>query len=394
MGGCERARNLALAAIAIAFSVGAVELGLRVFSPQVYRQPHVWQHDAEIGWAHRPGSHGRLVQPEFDVEVRINAEGLRGPDRPAAKPPGTYRLLVLGDSFAEGWGVAEEQTFAARLEALLGARLGHPVEVMNLGVAGYGSDQALLAFARDGVRRQPDRAILLVFVNDLWDNTNANGLGGRGGTAPKPLFVMRPEGGLALTGVPVPRTPNWDQPERFSSAWWHALPATVAERSHVAALVARLVTQGLPPAQAQRYYGRLYGPPSTPEQAPAWALFDAILGAFVQVAREAGAKPLVVFIPERLAIEDSAWETFREQAGLRGHLERERPETELMRIAAAHQIPFLDLGPVFREHGAEGPFYWREGHWTAAGHALAAETVDRFLAAEDASPSAAPTATR
>src|SRR3954447_8958531 len=52
---------------------------------------------------------------EFSTHVRVNSAGLRGPEIPYEKPPGTYRVLVLGDSFTFGAQVEEDQTFVARL---------------------------------------------------------------------------------------------------------------------------------------------------------------------------------------------------------------------------------------------------------------------------------------
>lgn len=65
--------------------------------------------------------------------VNSNALGLRERDISAEKPPGTYRILCLGDSWTFGQGVADEETFARRLEALLGKR----VQVINAGLPGF-----------------------------------------------------------------------------------------------------------------------------------------------------------------------------------------------------------------------------------------------------------------
>ena len=64
------------------------------------------------------------------VEVRYNAERFRGPEVPARRP-GVWRVLVLGDSFSEGQGVREEDTWPRRLEALLDRDGGAQVEVLN-----------------------------------------------------------------------------------------------------------------------------------------------------------------------------------------------------------------------------------------------------------------------
>ena len=92
-----------------------------LFHPQLFARPDVWQFDRQLGWSHLPGGGGRLVKPEFDVGYEINAAGLREREIERRKPAGTRRLLVFGDSFAEGWGVEVEHTIGRRLEDLLNA---------------------------------------------------------------------------------------------------------------------------------------------------------------------------------------------------------------------------------------------------------------------------------
>ena len=69
--------------------------------------------------------------------------------------------MVIGDSFAFGWGVSDSQTYSARLEAALPA-----LEVINLGVGGYGTDQMLLMLREEGLRYAPDLVIAGVVAPD------------------------------------------------------------------------------------------------------------------------------------------------------------------------------------------------------------------------------------
>jgi hypothetical protein len=63
--------------------------------------------------------------------VNTNAQRLRGPEM-TEKPAGT-RLLAIGDSVTFGWGVADGESWPAKLGAELGRR-GKAVEVLNAGV--------------------------------------------------------------------------------------------------------------------------------------------------------------------------------------------------------------------------------------------------------------------
>jgi hypothetical protein len=80
----------------------------------------------------------------------------------AAKVPGTYRILLLGDSFTEGSGLSREQTFGRLMEQGLGPQ----VEVYNLGHAGYNTREEADALLRDGPQLDPDMIVLSYVMND------------------------------------------------------------------------------------------------------------------------------------------------------------------------------------------------------------------------------------
>lgn len=95
---------------------------------------------AAHGWDYAPlrshaDSDNEMIRSEFSVRVVTNRLGFREPRLPGPKPEGTIRIVVVGDSFTQGYGVAEEQAYPRRLQALLGDRAGGGrYEVVNLGV--------------------------------------------------------------------------------------------------------------------------------------------------------------------------------------------------------------------------------------------------------------------
>lgn len=143
--------------------------------------------DAEVGWAHRPDTRGWYVSPGVKAPVAINAQGLMGPANVSPeKPAGTKRLLLLGDSFTESEQVPFEQTWGY----LLDQSLGEEWEVLNAGVAGYGTDNALLWFRTRGRQFDPDAVLLLFFTgNDVSDNDRALGMH-IGSWQPQPYFEL------------------------------------------------------------------------------------------------------------------------------------------------------------------------------------------------------------
>jgi len=127
-----------------------------------------FQPDGLLGYSLRPGA---VAQQELGgnvTEVRVNALGLRGPEAAALPTPGRPRVLVLGDSFAFGFGVPEGETLRDRLEAALAAR-GVPAEVLSAGVPGWSLDHQLVFLRARGFALEPSLIVLVVCENDPWD---------------------------------------------------------------------------------------------------------------------------------------------------------------------------------------------------------------------------------
>jgi len=99
--------------------------------------------------------------------LRTNAKGFPGPEVPYGPHPGTYRILCMGDSSTFGWGVESDEAYPALLQESLRRR--HPgarIEVVNLGVCGYSSQQGKVLLEREGLRYEPDLVTLSFGSND------------------------------------------------------------------------------------------------------------------------------------------------------------------------------------------------------------------------------------
>ena len=117
----------------------------------------------------RPGAHSRVLwPPELAYEVHINALGLRGPEIARTPPPGRTRILALGDSMTFGYYLEENQTWPARLEALLRAE-GRDVEVVNAGVGGWTISSETLFLEERALALAPTQVVLGFCANDIAD---------------------------------------------------------------------------------------------------------------------------------------------------------------------------------------------------------------------------------
>ena len=100
-------KNAALACASVAVTVVLAEGTLRVAG---FSYPNFWQPDPVTGSSLRPGMEG-WQRDEGRAYVKISAQGLRDREHSISKPAGTYRIAVLGDSYAEAMQVDVERTF-------------------------------------------------------------------------------------------------------------------------------------------------------------------------------------------------------------------------------------------------------------------------------------------
>lgn len=164
--------GIIVSSVSLLLSLGAVELGIRIFDPlgiSYYEMSGEYQRDKladdHLIFKHRPSWEKRYG----DVLVTYNERGLR--DRPILpKAEGEYRILALGDSVTFGSGVPQHEIFTSRLEQILPGRLQRPVRVINSGVGGYNTVQEVTYFKRDGMTLQPDLVLLTYVGNDIEEN--------------------------------------------------------------------------------------------------------------------------------------------------------------------------------------------------------------------------------
>jgi Flp pilus assembly protein TadD/lysophospholipase L1-like esterase len=107
--------------------------------------------------------------PDFiQTYERTNSHGQRDRERKLEKPEGVTRVIILGDSVVEGYGLRESETIPRRLEEL------YPdgsTEVLNFGVSAYCTLAEIELLEVKGIQFDPD-VVILVFVENDFDNFN------------------------------------------------------------------------------------------------------------------------------------------------------------------------------------------------------------------------------
>ncbi|MGP0105311.1 SGNH/GDSL hydrolase family protein [Rhodoblastus sp.] len=150
-----------------AVALGAIELGMRAVGygsvlTVVYGRAHYNPDLPELGYAGRPFARG-IESNEGGADVAFNSHGFHDIEHARAKPPGAFRLMVVGNSFTAAIQVARRDGFVSQLGEALGqcpALAGRPVEAVNLGVGGYTIHQEYLLLRDYGLTLKPDFVVL------------------------------------------------------------------------------------------------------------------------------------------------------------------------------------------------------------------------------------------
>jgi lysophospholipase L1-like esterase len=333
--------KVALVVLSTAFALLLCEIALRLLGQgPLYVSPErnrFWKYDSRLGWVHQPGQEGVFATEQFQTFVRINQKGLRDREHTYERPDDSGRILVLGDSFAWGYGVEESERFSQLLESSL------DVEVINSGVSGYSTDQELLWFQDEGIKYDFDLVILVFTGNDVGDNNQQHVYT----IYYKPQFVQE-EGQLTLKGYPVPRASTQDRLiyslSQESALAFFLIQEFFELRSRYSSFSNGQVEQ----AEAS--------PTDTTASGESFGLTLALLDEMRNTAESEGATFMIV-------ANDSWWNNPTD-------------ETYLTLIEAMRGEGFIVLdvesSPGF---DAEKMFIADDSHWNAAGHEFVANEI-------------------
>lgn len=365
-------RFLTRLGLVLLVSLVTLELGLRAFDyeplPDVIGPRYLFERDEGLGIRLRPGFRGVHVTHEFEVEVSINSLGVRDREFKAEERT-DLRILSLGDSFAYGFGVEGEETYAHRLEEILAA--DRSVRVVNAGAPSYGTRQELEILRRLAPGVEPDVVLVAFFFgNDLQDNT---------------LPPLTERGGLVLSeyfGTAIDSSPL------------HRFAVEHSDLLTFAILRWKQIREGLllppPPTELPADRQLLIETPAAPhlclkESSPAieqgWAATAEILTEMKQAVADIGARLVLIEIPLPYLLDDDLWRRMCE----RHHLDPEEYDRttvtrRLTGIAEQLELPLLDLEDAFRVAPDLGALYFPVNkHLTPQGHQVAARAIADFL---------------
>jgi hypothetical protein len=311
-----------------------------------------------------------VVYRNYDVEaaVRINSLGFRGAEFAIPKPAGTYRILAVGDSYTEAMQVEERDTFVARLDAELAT---HGVEVLNVGVSGYGTGEELALLRAYGPRLEPDLVIVFFAVQNDARNNVQSPLCRRSGDGVECRDPERPSrSALASMQLRCWLASHSHLYQRLREATSDPFFARIGLRRPV-----------LPDGTAEMPFGSdMYLAAEPAYLAEANAFTQEVLRDLLDWNRSIGAETWLVLIPSRDQIDDEEWSAT--SAKLPG-AERDRPQRALASLGPALGIETIDLYPAFRRHAVTGErLYFRiDSHLNPTGHAVTTSELSARLLA-------------
>jgi hypothetical protein len=387
----EAAGNVLRVLLGLALGLVVAEVAARAWLEWLPQPKNgTYLRDPNIGYRLRPEP---AASDTVGNPYHVNALGFRDREHATSKPAGTYRVLGIGDSFVAG-EVSLTDNFLRVAERAWNETRPQPpaepsrdgmaperptsrsdsVEVILMGLGGYGPQQYLGTLRSVGLATAPDLVLLCFYI------------------------------GNDVTGIPTRHEVRRGELYSTSSS---NRRLDILRRSHLFAWLEKRLyfrlrrdrirerrateTAGAPagtPAPLTRLYlevlrNRL---PFYAASHPArierfWTEAEGYLDAFDRTCRESAVPWALVIIPDEFQVDPTVRdEALRRLGAHADDLDLEGPPRRLVRWASDAHVPVLDLLPIFHEEQIRrGPLYIpSDTHWNEAGNQLAGEAIARF----------------
>jgi hypothetical protein len=387
--------SIFLCLFSLFISLYIAEIVLRKFvvlpgSSHDYRIPH-----PIFGWSLKPNIEYEKDLPEAKVLVRYNSQGFRDAERSLIKPKDVTRILVLGDSFMEGYSVNIQDSLPYLLENILNNE-GKRVEVINMGVGGYGTLQEYLVWEEVGKNYDPDIVIVGFFLgNDLIDNSYSLQLK-RYGEDPhhlklssRPFLQSGSDDEWAITLVDYEGALGRYKEALENRSWLRhksALFTSVKLALELYFSDEASEAKEIEEHKQDKHSAVLPSASCSTEPAinEAWVLTRRIFSHMLDSVEMSGAQLVVFSVPtihevdQRSGIRETKAVPSKEGLCVEDAPEHKRLEMTLTDLG----IPFVGLLPKFRQRNhiyEEGLYRMSDQHWNQNGHRLAAEEISASI---------------
>ncbi len=385
--------------LGFAFGLVIVEIGLRIAG---FSMPEFYAADESLGYALIPEMSGTYSK-EGRSYVSINSDGFRDIEHSFEKPPGIFRIAVIGDSYVEALQVEQSEIFTNYIRDQLAtceAFQGKSIEMLNFGVSGYGTAQELILLRQKVWKYSPDVVMLMMTTNnDITDNS--------------PYFKKVPIPYFRVDGENITMDDGFQQDKVFlarnsklgrlgvwlknhlrivqafgaiSTGIKYKYKAWKAREPQSTQLpVAPSTPSETTPAADVGVDNQVYRHPVDDNWKNAWSLTEAIVLQMKKEVTEKNAKFVVVTGSNGVQVLPDVGQraAYSKYLGVDDLL---YPDRRIAEFCKVNSIPVITLAPELGEyaaannvflHGFEGDI--GNGHWNRLGHEIAGETIAKKL---------------
>ncbi len=351
-----------------------------------------------LGWVGRPDYQGIISREEYEHSLQFNDVGMHDTPHTLNKTDDVFRILWVGDSFAQTIQVDETQSAHQQLENLLNEYLGNAdrtFEVISSGVIGWGTGQELIHYRELGRLYEPDLVVLLFFIgNDVNDNLPGHALTINGFNCFAPYFPVCNDGANTLDSEAWHYIPGFEPAWNSCSTankWFSSGMSILQYNSYLFARLEPLLLK----FKTRRTYGQefglpfaaLYLPQESEEVRYGWQVTEGILNQFDHEVTRAGAKFSVAIVGPREVVwlsqlTDEQLQLFYQESPDFQGVESDWPNRRLAAYLQSQNIPTLDLQQPMVDYmsqtGAE-LYLPIDRHWTVDGNRVVAELMFEWL---------------
>lgn len=307
----------------------------------------------------------------FASVLKTNSQGFHAKEYALEKPAGTYRIVILGDSFVEGVQVPIEKTFPYLLEQKLNsgpmAGSGKTYEVIPIAKSGNGTLMNITYGRAYALAYHPDLIINAFITNDLEDDAKP------GAGTPAPLTGSLFE--LSLKHFFFERSLMFER-------WWMNIQVVKSQmkRSQPA------VSSSTAPLNESRLDSFILAQinPETLQAKALWANEEKALKEMKSFVQTNGAQFLLVQLAEGYLIDPPELMTrYYATEAEATKFKQEFARQKLADIALRNNILFFSTQPYFEriyQSAGVSPILSCDNHYNELGHEQAAEAIYGFLA--------------
>ena len=295
----------------------------------------------------------------------------------------------------EAYQVPLEQSFPRLLEKKLQKAAKQKIEVINLGVGGYGTAQEYLSLKEEGIKYKPDLVLLAIYpYNDIRNNSykiekELCGQVGALEVAARPFFSFDSRGAFVMNA------PDYALACQIEKKHSDKMEKKKGERSILEKiLLYRMFENKKMALDAQekdnfRRYHALLGvfySHYDDEWNTAWTVTERLLCMTRDLAEYHGARFMMISVPAKIQVEQEYLQRAIKSGIARDtqlELDVDKPEKVLGGISARNGLEFLSMLDRFRKEyqttGKELFYRIEDRHWNSSGHECAASGVAEYI---------------